>query len=439
MTRPVFIRNGRIIDPAGKVDCLGNIILTADGTMSFERKTGRTPEDAEYQIIDASGMVVCPGFIDLHCHLRQPGYENRETIATGTLAAARGGFTTVCCMPNTNPPIDNSGVIRLVAETARNEGIIRVLPVACVTRERRGKALAPLAELSAKGVAGFSDDGSPVYDPEIMRQALRLCLENGLPVIEHCEVPELAGDGVVNKGAIADRLGLKGIPDSAEEEMVARDIRLASETGGWVHIAHASTSGTVELIRQAKAQGVRITAEVTPHHLTLTEEEVLKHGTLAKVNPPLRTRKDIDALIEGLNDGTIDIIATDHAPHAETDKPDDFVKAAFGISGFETALGSLMTLVYAGRISLENLIDKLTRQPALILGDRPGISGALDEGLPADLVIFDPGRKWKVDPRDFASKGKNTPLAGTVLTGKVMVTVSRGKIVYADNTLLVDR
>jgi dihydroorotase len=430
MTRPLLIRNGRIIDPGRGIDEAGSLLVNEQGLLqAWESNASPGPE---FTVIEAGGLVVCPGFIDMHCHLRQPGFEYKETIASGTLAAARGGFTTVCCMPNTEPPLDSPDTVRFVIDTAEREGAVRVLPIACVTRGRKGKVLAQLAELASMGVAGFSDDGSPVYDAGIMRKALEKCRGWGLPVIEHCEVPELAGDGVINEGKVSAELGLKGIPAAAEEQMVARDIGLARETGSRVHIAHASTAGTVELIREAKAVGIGITAEVTPHHLTLTEDEVVRCGAQAKVNPPLRTQRDIDALIEGLNDGTIDIIATDHAPHARYEKKGDITSAAFGFSGFETALGSLMGLVHSSRITLNMLVDRLTRRPALLLGERAGISGTLAEGLPADAVIFDPDKEWVVDPDEFASKGKNTPLAGMTLKGKVVATISKGKLVYED-------
>jgi dihydroorotase len=333
-------------------------------------------------------------------------------------------------MPNTEPPLDDTETIVFVQETAKRESPVRVLPIACVTVGRKGRGLTSLAELAELGVAGFSDDGSPVYDTNIMKKALIMLRDFGLPLIEHCEVPELAGDGVMNEGIVSSKLNLKGIPAAAEEQMVERDIRLARETGGWVHIAHASTAGTVELVRRGKSEGIRVTAEVTPHHLTLTEEKVIDRGAQAKVNPPLRTQTDIDALIEGLNDGTIDIIATDHAPHTKADKEGDMKNAAFGISGFETALGCLMGLVHSGRIPLNTLIEKMTRQPALILGKRDGINGTIEEGMPADLVIFDPEKEWTVNPEDFLSKGKNTPLAGVVLKGKVVATYSKGNQVY---------
>ncbi len=433
MNRPLLIKGGRILDPGRETDKIGDLLIDGDGILRFPEGGTVTPE-SDFQLIYANGLIVCPGFIDLHCHLRQPGFEEKETIATGTRAAARGGFTTVCCMPNTEPALDNPNTVKLVQNIAEKEGSVRVLPIASITRGRKGRELSDFKELASLGVTGFSDDGSSVADEDVMRKALIECRELGLPVIEHCEVPELIDDGVINEGKTAEKLGLKGIPAVAEEEMVSRDIRLAGETGGWVHIAHASTAGTVDLIRRAKSGGIRVTAEVTPHHLTLTEEEVIRQGTAAKVNPPLRTQADIDALIKGLNDGTIDVISTDHAPHTRTDKECDMSRAAFGISVFETALGSLMSLVHNERITMETLVYKLTRQPALLLGERYGITGTLEDGKMADIVIIDPEKEWTVNPDEFVSKGKNTPFAGVTLKGKVIVTVSRGNLVYIDES-----
>ncbi|UCD08882.1 MAG: dihydroorotase [Dehalococcoidales bacterium] len=436
MDQPLLIKSGRIIDPGRGLDKIDDLLIRADGTLAFLDKDTIIPE-SEYRIIDADGMIICPGFIDLHCHLRQPGYEDKETIATGTQAAAKGGFTTVCCMPNTNPALDNPETVKLVQAIAEKESPIRVLPIASITKGRQGQQLSDFRKLASLLVAGFSDDGSSVTDENLMCKALMECQKLGLPLIEHCEVPELAGDGVINEGKISKKLGLLGIPDAAEEQMVARDIRLAAETGGWVHIAHASTSDTVELVRRAKSEGIYVTAEVTPHHLTLTEDEVVTHGTAAKVNPPLRTQADINALIEGLNDGTIDIIVTDHAPHTDTDKVCTMAQAAFGISVFETALGSLMTLVHNGRITMNTLVEKLTRQPAILLGERYAITGMLEDGKAADLVIIDPDREWVVYPEEFVSRGKNTPLAGSNLKGKVMMTISKGELVYKDEALSI--
>jgi dihydroorotase len=426
--KSLLIQDGRIIDPGRKLDEPGSLLI-AGGKISWVGRGKESPPQTDYDVIDAKGLIVCPGFIDLHCHLRQPGFEEKETIATGTMAAARGGFTTVACMPNTEPPLDNKATIDYVKATAAREGAVRVLPIGCVSKGRKGGELADMEGLAEAGVIAFSDDGDPVATPELMRRALEYSLVSNLPIIDHCEDKALSRGGQMNEGKISAGLELKGIPSASEDNIVARDLALAETTGGWIHIAHVSTQGSVELIRRAKEKGVRVTAEATPHHLTLTEERVKGCNTSAKVNPPLRTKRDVKALIKGLNDNTIDIIATDHAPHTEAEKRQPFDRAPFGISGFETALGSLMGLVQRGDITLVNLINKLTAKPAEIIGQKYGL-GTLEVGSTADITIFDPALEWTVDTRDFASKGKNTPLAGEKLKGKVMVTIYGGKVVY---------
>jgi dihydroorotase len=427
----LLIHGGRIIDPSQRVDAIGDLFISDNKIGWLSTQQTVSPHES-CQVVDASGMVVCPGFVDIHCHLRQPGFEEKETIATGTRAAAKGGFTTVCCMPNTDPPIDRATTVEYINNVAAGEGVVRVLPIGCVSKGRAGSELADLGELSTSGAIAFSDDGSPVLYPSIMRRALEFSRDSGLPIIDHCEDLTLSRGGAMNEGPLAARLGLKGIPAAAEEKMVAGDIYLAKATGGRLHIAHVSTAGSVELIRRAREQGISVTAEVTPHHLTLTEEMVTGHNTNAKVNPPLRTQEDLDALILGLNEGVIDVIATDHAPHTAEDKMGDFTEAAFGISGFETALGSLMGLVHQGRIDLVMLISKLTYEPASLL--RRADIGTLKPGATADVVVFDPNAEWMVRPDDFASKGKNTPLAGYGLKGTVMLTVFRGVAVHINNT-----
>jgi len=423
----LYIKDGRVIDPASGVGA--TLGLTTDRERITWLGKGSPPR-GDYEVIDAKGAVVCPGFIDLHCHLRQPGFEEKETIRTGTLAAARGGFTTVCCMPNTNPPLDSADSISYAKSIAASEASIRVLPIGCISKGRRGEELTEMAELTSAGAIGFSDDGSPVRSPRIMRNALEYSLGLGLPIIEHCEELELSQGGQMHEGIVATRLGLPGIPAAAEETAVARDIALARLTGARLHIAHVSTKGAVAQIRLAKRDGTRITAEVTPHHLTLTEDNLLGYDTMAKVNPPLRTQADVEALIKGLKDGTIDAVATDHAPHTEADKDCEFELAASGISGLETALGCLMGLVHSGRLPLGLLIAKLTAAPAAIIGERAGKLGTLAVGGNADITIFDPDAEWTVDPTQFASKGRNTPLRGKHLKGKVMMTIYNGKVVY---------
>ncbi|HUT96541.1 MAG TPA: dihydroorotase [Dehalococcoidales bacterium] len=431
MNKPLLIKGGRIIDPSQKIDETGSL-LVAEGKIAWRGKGEATPPRNDYEVFDAKGLVVCPGLIDLHSHLRQPGYEEKETISSGTRAAARGGFTTVCCMPNTNPPLDNQTAVEYIKSTAATEGVIRVLPIGCISKGRKGKELAEMGELAAAGVIAFSDDGEPALNSYIMRQALDYSRAFGLPVTDHCEDTILTEGGQMNEGVVSAKLGLRGIPNAAEDIIVARDLALAQLTGGWIHIAHTTTEGAVELIRRAKEKGIKVTAEATPHHLTLTEERVIGYDTNAKVNPPLRTERDIEALIQGLNDNTIDIIATDHAPHTEGDKLCEFALAPFGISGLETALGSLMGLVHKKKLGLPTLIAKLTSEPARILGGKGGGVGTLAIGAPADVTVFDPDREWVVATKDFASKGKNTPLEGEKLKGRVIATIYQGKIVFKD-------
>ncbi|MGH2363247.1 MAG: dihydroorotase [Chloroflexota bacterium] len=373
--------------------------------------------------IDCRGLTLLPGFVDLHCHLREPGLEHKETIRTGTAAAAAGGFTTLCCMPNTEPAIDTLATLRLVQDTARTEGAVRVLPIAAATRGRAGSELTDMAELAGAGAVAFSDDGNPVADSRLMRLALEYAASFGRPVIDHCEDPRLTAGAAMHEGAVSERLGLPGWPTAGEEVMVARDIALAAQTGAHVHLAHLSTAPAVELVRAAKRRGIRVTAEVTPHHLTLTDAWVERGGydTNCKVNPPLRTDADRAALLEGLIDGTIDAIATDHAPHARVDKECEFETAAFGISNLETAFGSLMGLVHAGQLPFELLVEKLTRGPADVLG----------LSLPEDdWIVVDPDAEWTVDVDRFRSRGHNSPLHGQRLTGRVLLTVCRGMVAF---------
>ncbi len=432
--KPLLIHGGRLIDPSQGMDETGSLLIT-EGKISWLASGDAAPPQPGYDVLNAKGLIVCPGFIDLHCHLREPGFEDKETIATGTRAAARGGFTTICCMPNTNPPLDNQAAVDYVKSTAAIKGVVRVLPIGCISRGRQGKELAEMGELASAGVIAYSDDGKPVANSRLMRQALDYSRAFGLPIIDHCEDTLLAERGQMNEGIISTRLGLQGIPAAAEETIVARDLTLAQLTGARLHIAHVSTEGSVDLIRRAKEKGIKVTAEVTPHHLTLTEEKVLGYDTNAKVNPPLRTKRDIQALIQGLSDNTIDIIATDHAPHTEMDKLCEFAFASFGISGLETALGSLMSLVHDRQLNLATLIAKLTYEPAKIINKE---LGTLAIGTPADVTVFDPKREWVVNTQAFASKGRNTPLTGSILKGKVMATIFGGKLVYKDDYIKLE-
>ena len=437
----IIIKGGRIIDPSEDVDMIGDILIEEGRVLRVEADIA-SPEGA--QVIDAEGMVVSPGFIDLHCHLRDPGLEYKETIATGTRAAAKGGFTTVCAMPNTEPTMHTRATVEYVMEKARTEGAVRVLPIGCVTKRSAGAELAEMAELAEAGCIGFSDDGHPVADSNIMRQALSYASGLGLPIINHCETPDLFRGGHMNEGWISNRLGIQGAPNSAEETMVARDIMLAELTGGHIHLAHISTERTLDLVRSAKEQGVRVTCEITPHHLTLTDEAVMgnaggrpfdaletaAYDTYAKVNPPLRARSDMEVMASGLCDGTIDVIATDHAPHNQIEKLCTFEDAAMGISNLETALGSVMSLVHSYHIGLPLMVEKLTSAPAQFLGRND--LGNLKPGANADVTVFDPDSEWTVDTEKFVSKGKNSPLHGQTLKGQVVMTLVGGEVVYSN-------
>jgi dihydroorotase len=443
MTRSLLISGGHLFDPSQSIDKIGDLLITK-GKIAWIGDKGKAPSQPDLATIDATSLFVCPGFIDLHCHLREPGFEDKETIATGTRAAAKGGFTTVCCMPNTNPPLDNQTAIDYVKKVAETKGVVQVLPIGCITKGRQGKELTEMSELAKLGVIGFSDDGDPVASSRIMSLAMDYSHALGLPIIDHCEDKELSDGGFMNDGWVSARLGLKGMPKASEEIIVARDLALAQLTGARLHVAHVSTEGSVELIRRAKEKGIAVTAEVTPHHLTLTEEHVMGRGTgtdkqlaydtNAKVNPPLRTKEDIAALIQGLKDGVIDAIATDHAPHTLVDKMCEFGLAAFGISGLETAFGCLMSLVHSSQLDLMTLISKLTIEPAKIIASKYGELGTLKPGCRADITLFNPAKEWVVNSGSFASKGKNTPLDGSQLKGKIAATIVAGQIVYQDDS-----
>jgi dihydroorotase len=434
----LLIRNGRVLDPGRGVDLTGDV-LVRDGRIAA---VGPSLASEGAEVIEATGLIVAPGFVDLHCHLRDPGFEYKETIATGTQAAARGGFTTVCCMPNTDPPIDTRATVEYVLRTAARSAAVRVLPIGCVTRDRAGRELAEMGDLADAGCVAFSDDGSPVVQGQIMRRALEYARINGLTIIDHCEDPQMSSHGVMHEGWVSTRLGLRGQPAAAEESFVARDIAIVAQAGAPVHIAHVSTRAAVELVRRAKERGLPVTAEVTPHHLTLTHHavafangsEALQYDTNAKVNPPLRSRDDVAACVEALREGVLDAIATDHAPHAGYEKDVEFDAAPFGISGLETAFGLCMTLAESGAMDLSLLIERLTAGPVRALGlDRtvPGLS-SLADGAPGDVVLLDPDAEWVVAPERFASKGKNTPLAGHTLRGKVVATIYEGRVVWAE-------
>ena len=437
--RKLAITGGRVIDPAQGIDRVADVLIS-NGVVEgvTDTSSGNAPEG--YEAIDASGKIVSPGFVDLHTHLRDPGQEWKETIVTGTRAAAHGGFTTVCAMPNTDPVQDSAAVVDDVMRRAAADGLVRVLPIGAISIGQHGKQLAPMGELADSGVIGFSDDGNPVADANLMRQALAYSVELGLPIINHAEDKKIGAGGVMSAGAVATRLGLAGVPSEAETAMVARDLHLADLTKARLHIPHISTVGSLVALRSAKECGVDVTAEVTPHHLTLNDEWVFglkgevpavvgseAYDTNTKVNPPLRSRADVEAVIEALSDGLIDIIATDHAPHAATDKVCTYNEAAHGINVLETAFASVFGLVDSGKISVVRLIESLTAGPAAIL--RRDL-GSLKKGFSADVAIIDPGSKWVVQPEEFASKSVNSPLAGVELAGRVVTTIYQGETVF---------
>jgi dihydroorotase len=423
--KPLLIRGGRVIDPSQGHDGVADLLI-ADGRIADVGRGLGAPDGAE--VMDAKGMVVAPGLIDLHVHLREPGREDVETIATGARAAAAGGFTAVCPMPNTDPVTDNQAAVGFIVKQAQAAGAARVYPIAAVSLGQKGQQLAEFGELVGAGAVAVSDDGHPVASSHLMRMALAYARTFGIPVADHCEDPTLKAKGVMHEGLVSTRLGLHGIPAAAEEIMVARDLLLAELTGGHVHLCHMSTRGSVELIRRAKDKGIHVTAEATPHHLTLTDAACEGYNTNAKMNPPLREAADVTALRAALKDGTIDVIATDHAPHHYDAKEREFDDAPFGIVGLETALGLCLTeMVGSGLLALPELIDRMSTTPARVY-HLPG--GSLKRGGPADVVVFDPAARWKVDPERFFSKSRNTPFAGRELTGRVLRTVVGGRTVH---------
>jgi len=419
----LLIKGGRVLDPANGVDAVEDLLIQ-DGKIACLGKGLEAPDGTP--VIAAAGKVVCPGFIDIHVHLREPGYEYKETVATGTKAAAAGGFTAVACMANTNPVNDNRSVTDYILAKARSEGFVRVYPIGAVTRGLEGKELAELAELAEAGCVAYSDDGHPIMNSALLRRAMEYTLPFGLPIISHAEDAHLVQGGVMNEGVVSTELGLGGRPATAEEVMVARDCCLAELTGAHVHIAHLSTAGAVRLVKEAKARGIRVTAEVTPHHLLLTEEAVRGYDPNTKMNPPLRTKRDQEALLEALADGTIDCIATDHAPHALSEKEGDFDGAAAGIVGLETAVSVLLDrLVRPGLLSFKILVERLTAGPARVL-NLPG--GSLAPGVEADITILDPARELTIDPSGFHSKSRNTPFGGWRVTGMPWMTLIAGRV-----------
>lgn len=429
----IVLKGAKVIDPSQKIDQKVDILIN-NGKIAAVKKDINI---SETKTIDISGKILTPGLIDMHVHLREPGFEYKEDIETGAMSGAAGGFTTLCCMPNTNPPIDNSALVRYIKSRSDEVAKSKVLPIGCVSKKQEGKEMAEIGDMAKAGAVAFSDDGKPVYDSSLMRKAMQYASFFDKIIIDHCEDPYLARYGHANESYMTTRMGIFGIPASAEEIMVARDLLLAKETGLKVHIAHVSTKGSIDLIRSAKAEGVKVTCEVTPHHLFLTDKALKGYNTNAKVNPPLRTPEDREAVEKALIDGTIDVIATDHAPHHEDEKDIEFDKAAFGMVGLETALGLVLTNLYSkGKMSLYNIIEKMATNPAKILGLK---SGSLAIGHPADITIIDPNFKWTVDKNKFYSKGKNTYFHGKTLIGKTIATIVDGRIVYSDENFTKPR
>ncbi|MEQ8199814.1 MAG: dihydroorotase [Syntrophomonadaceae bacterium] len=426
----LLIKGGRVVDPANDIDAIMDVMVEDGMIKAVEVNI----LDREGTIVDATGKIVCPGFIDMHVHLREPGYEYKEDIASGTRAAAVGGFTTVCCMPNTDPVIDSAAVAAFVRERAAKSGIVNVLPIGCISKQLAGKELSEMADLVSAGCVAVTDDGQPVSDASLMRNALEYAKMFDLPVLSHCEERSLTHDGQMHEGYYSTIYGLKGIPAAAEEIMIARDIILSELTGSHVHICHASTRGSMNLIRGAKARGANVSCEVTPHHLVLTDEMVGDYDTDTKVNPPLRSTEHLEALRDALLDGTVDCIATDHAPHHLESKDCEYDLAAFGISGLETAVAVIMHfLVDKGHLGWSEMVELFTIGPAEVLGiDK----GTLDIDTVADITILDPLAIKTVNPSEFYSKGKNTPFKGMTLKGWPWMTIVKGKIVAQQGQLV---
>ncbi len=425
--KTVCIQGGTVIDPGhvnGRAD-----VLIQDGKIvevGYPLKSAVAQNDS-VTLLDASGWIVAPGLVDLHCHLREPGFEYKETIQTGSASAVAGGFTSICAMPNTQPVNDNAAITQFMLTKGKEAGKARIFPIGAITKNSDGEELANIGELVAAGCVAISDDGRPVMNSLVMRRALEYAKAFGVPVVDHCEDLHLTDGGCMNEGAVSTELGMPGIPDASEEVMVARNLALADLTGVCVHLAHLSTARSVELVRHAKAQGLPVSAEVCPHHFSITEEAVRGYKANAKMNPPLRTDEDMQALRQGLVDGTIDVIATDHAPHALQEKQLEFDTAPFGIVGFETALPLTLQLVHDGTLSMEQALDKLTRAPAQLF-HLP--VGSLTPGSLADVVIFDAQEEWVVDPEQFQSKSRNTPFGGMAVKGRVKMTLVDGRLVY---------
>lgn len=426
----LIVAGGKVIDPTSGLEGIADVYIQAGKILKIETKrllTGKKLKSSSAEVIDARGRLVVPGLIDMHVHLREPGREDEETIVSGSQAAVAGGFTSICCMPNTDPPLDSQEKIKFVLERAK-QAACHVYPIGAITKKQEGKELAELGDMFSAGAVAFTDDGHPVMSAEVMRRAMEYSKMFAVPIIDHCEELSLSVTGVMNESFVSTTLGLPGIPSVSEELMVYRDIRLAEYTGARVHIAHISTAGSMELIRDAKKKNIAVTCEVTPHHFTLTDELVKTFNTNYKMKPPLRTRADLEALKEGLKDGSIDCIATDHAPHSAEEKETEFDQAPFGIVGLETALGLVVTELIENKVlTWSQAIAKLTINPARILGLH---TARIKGGYPADLTIIDPEVSWTVDVSKFKSKSKNSPFGGWKLKGKILYTIVEGKVVF---------
>lgn len=426
MSRPVLIRGGRVVDPSQSMDGVHDV-LVVDGSIAKVGQGIEAPEGA--QEIDATGFVVTPGLIDVHVHLREPGEEHKETIASGARAAAAGGFTAVCCMPNTNPVVDDPASVGFVLAQAAAARAARVYPVGAISVGQEGEQLAAIGEMVQAGAVGITDDGNPVMDSGLMRRAMEYAQAFDVPVADHPEDLGLSGDGAMNEGLVSTRLGLRGKPNAAEDIHIVRDLLLAEFTGGRLHLQHVSTAYGIDAIRRAKSRGVRVTAEATPHHLLLTDERVEGYDTNAKMNPPLRSEADRQAVREGLSDGTLCVLATDHAPHHYDEKERAFSDAPDGIVGLETSLGLALThVVGEGIVDLSTLVDRMSCGPAAAFG-LPG--GTLAEGSLGDVTIIDPDAAWTVDPEGFLSKSRNTPFQGWELKGRAVFTIVGGEVVWS--------
>lgn len=421
--KTILIQGGLVIDP-GRFNGVADVLIE-DGKISAVAPALHAPAGAT--VIHAAGQLVMPGFVDLHVHFREPGFEYKETIESGTAAAVAGGFTSVCCMPNTNPVNDNQSITEFMLDRAKAAGNAHVYPIGAITKGSEGKELAEIGDLRRAGCVAISDDGRPVMNSLVMRRAMEYARAFDIPVVDHCEDLHLSEGGCMNEGLVSTELGLPGIPSAAEDVMVARNVSLAELTGARLHLAHISTAGSVRMVREAKSRGLKVTAEACPHHFTLTEELTRGYNTHAKMNPPLRTWQDVQAIKEGLRDGTIDVIATDHAPHATQEKQQEFTEAPFGIVGLETALPLTLALVDEGILTIESAVAKLATAPAKAFSLD---AGTLAAGASADVTIVDPQAQWEVDPSRFRSKSRNTPFAGWKVKGRVTTTIVSGRVVF---------